>query len=81
MSLPSKRPSMKAYLAVTKYLCTNTSIDATNLALRTAGASGLERKLPLERLFRDARAGLMHPPQDEKALEMIGKGRLMRAMG
>jgi alkylation response protein AidB-like acyl-CoA dehydrogenase len=72
---------MEADLAMAKYLCTNASIDATDLALRTAGASGLERKLSLERLFRDARAGLMHPPQDEKALEVIGKGRLMRAVG
>jgi alkylation response protein AidB-like acyl-CoA dehydrogenase len=81
VSVPSERANMEADLAMAKYLCTNASIDATDLALRTAGASGLERKLSLERLFRDARAGLMHPPQDEKALEIIGKGRLMRAVG
>ena len=70
---PDSRVSMDAELATAKYLCTNAAIQATDIALRTAGASGLDRRLPLERLLRDARAGLMHPPQDETALELIGK--------
>jgi len=73
---PQERASMEADLAATKHLCTNASIAATDIALRTAGASGLDRKLPLERYFRDARAGLMHPPQDEKALEVIGRAAI-----
>jgi alkylation response protein AidB-like acyl-CoA dehydrogenase len=51
-------------------------VQATDLALRTAGAAGLDRRLPLERLLRDARAGLMHPPQDEKAFEILGRSAL-----
>jgi alkylation response protein AidB-like acyl-CoA dehydrogenase len=70
---PECRPNMDAELATAKYLCTNAAIQATDIALRTAGASGLDRRLPLERLLRDARAGLMHPPQDEAALELIGR--------
>ena len=48
----------------------------TELAVRSAGANGLDRRLPLERMFRDARAGLMHPPQDDLALELMGKQAL-----
>ena len=70
---PDCRASMEAELAAAKYLCTNAAIQATDIALRTAGASGLDRRLPLERLLRDARAGLMHPPQDEAALMLIGR--------
>ena len=70
------RASMDAELATAKYLCTNAAIQATDLALRTVGANGLDRRLPLERLFRDARAGLMHPPQDEAALELIGRSAI-----
>ncbi|MCS7055281.1 MAG: acyl-CoA/acyl-ACP dehydrogenase [Thermoflexales bacterium] len=70
---PTQRPQMEADLAAAKYLCTNAAIAATDIALRTAGAGGLDRRLPLERHFRDARAGLMHPPQDDRALELIGK--------
>ena len=70
------RPNMSAELAAAKYLCTNASVVSTDLALRAAGASGLDRRLPLERLLRDARAGLMHPPQDEVALEGMGRAVL-----
>ncbi len=70
---PEVRATMEADLAIAKYLCTNAAIQVTDLALRTAGAAGLDRRLPLERYLRDARAGLMHPPQDEAALLVVGK--------
>lgn len=70
---PEGRAAMEADLAIAKHLCTNAAIQVTDLALRTAGAAGLDRRLPLERLLRDARAGLMHPPQDEAALIAVGK--------
>jgi alkylation response protein AidB-like acyl-CoA dehydrogenase len=80
---PEARAEMEADLAAAKHLCTNAAITVTDIALRAAGASGLEATLPLERYFRDARAGLMHPPQDDRALEVIGKsvlaGRLSRS--
>jgi alkylation response protein AidB-like acyl-CoA dehydrogenase len=59
-----------------KHLCTNAAIHATDLALRAAGGASLTRSLSLERHFRDARAGLAHPPSDELALQIIGKSRL-----
>jgi alkylation response protein AidB-like acyl-CoA dehydrogenase len=75
---PEARAEMEADLATAKHLCTNAAITVTDIALRAAGASGLEPTLPLERYFRDARAGLMHPPQDDRALEVIGKHVLTR---
>ncbi len=74
---PAARPAMEAELAAAKHLCTNAAITVTDIALRAAGAGGLEASLPLERHFRDARAGLMHPPQDDRALEVIGKSVLV----
>ncbi len=62
--------------AAAKHLCTNAAIHATDLALRAAGGASLTRSLSLERHFRDARAGLAHPPSDEVALLMIGQSRL-----
>jgi alkylation response protein AidB-like acyl-CoA dehydrogenase len=73
---PDQRATMAADLAALKFSCTNASVQATDIAVRAAGANGLERKLPLERLLRDARAGLMHPPQDEAALELLGRAAL-----
>ena len=75
---PEGRAAMEADLAIAKHLCTNAAIQVTDLALRTAGAAGLDRRLPLERLLRDARAGLMHPPQDEAALITVGKATLAK---
>lgn len=73
---PAERSAMTAQIAMAKYLCTNAACDATDQALRIAGGFALTRALPLERYFRDARAGLTHPPNDDAALELIGKHAL-----
>jgi alkylation response protein AidB-like acyl-CoA dehydrogenase len=73
---PDQRSDMAPQLAMAKYLCTNAAITASDHALRIAGGFGLTRKLPLERYYRDARAGLTHPPQDDVALEMVGRAAL-----
>lgn len=70
------RASMASRIASAKYLCTNAALTATDGALRIAGGFGLTRGLPLERLFRDARAGITHPPNDDAALEMVGRAAL-----
>ena len=76
---PEARAGMLPQIALAKYLCTNAAVSAADQALRVAGGFGLTRALPLERLYRDARAGLTHPPQDDAALEMLGKAALDRA--
>jgi alkylation response protein AidB-like acyl-CoA dehydrogenase len=74
-----QRVDLGPQIAAAKYLCTNAAQSATDQALRVAGGFGLTRRLPLERLYRDARAGLTHPPQDEPALEMVGRAALARS--
>ncbi len=73
---PAERAAMLPRIALAKYLCTNAAIDATDQALRIAGGAGLTRSLPLERYYRDVRAGLTHPPNDDTALEMVGRAML-----
>ena len=41
-----------------------------------AGGFSLTRTLPLKRYFRDARAGLFNPPQDDLALGHVGRAAL-----
>ena len=48
----------------------------TETALRVAGGFSLTPGLPLERYFRDARAGLFAPPQDDLALGIAGRAAL-----
>ena len=73
---PDTRPTLAARIAVAKYLCTNAACTVTDTALRVAGGFSLTNGLPLERYFRDARAGLFAPPQDDLALAIAGRAAL-----
>ena len=66
----------KADMAAAKYLATNGSLDAVDIAMRIVGGASLSMKSPLQRYYRDARAGLHNPPMDDVALAMIGKQAL-----
>lgn len=70
------RTSMAWQFAAAKYTVTNNMIQVTDQALRIVGSAGLLRKFPLERYFRDVRAGLGNPPMDDVALTLIGKSAL-----
>ncbi len=75
---PELRPALGHRVAAAKYLATTAACEATELALRVAGGFSLTRALPLERYFRDARAGLFNPPQDDLALAQVGRAALAR---
>lgn len=77
---PERRPALSAQIAAAKYLATNAACAATDIALRVAGGFSLTRNLPLERYFRDARAGLFNPPQDDLALGVIGRAAIARRL-
>lgn len=77
-STPELRPQLSASIAAAKYLATNAACAATETALRVAGGFSMTRALPLERYFRDARAGLFNPPQDDLALTAVGRAALAR---
>ncbi len=73
---PELRDALAWQIAASKYIATNNAIRVTDLALRVVGSAGLARARPLERYFRDVRAGLGNPPMDDIALTMIGKAAL-----
>lgn len=70
------REAIAWQFAAAKYTVTNHAIEITDQALRVVGSAGLEKKYPLERYFRDVRAGLGNPPMDDVALTSIGKHAL-----
>ena len=75
-SEPAARPALATRIATAKYLCTNAACSVTETALRVAGGFSLTAALPFERYFRDARAGLFAPPQDDLALGIAGRAAL-----
>lgn len=73
---PAERPALGAKVAAAKYTATNNAIAVVDLAMRIVGGVALHRTHPLERYYRDVRAGLSHPPIDDRALDQIAKAAL-----
>lgn len=65
-----------AHLDVTKVATTEAAIRATDAGLRMVGGSAYRRGHPLERLYRDARAGPFHPLTTDQAYEVLGRSEL-----
>lgn len=60
-------------VAAAKQFVVETALMVTEKAMQVAGGKGITGQLPLERYFRDARAGSMQPPSGDTALEMVGR--------
>jgi alkylation response protein AidB-like acyl-CoA dehydrogenase len=71
--LPDRRQELSPLLVAAKVTVTNHAITAVDHCMRVAGGAGMTRALPLERYYRDVRAGLYHPMSDDQALPMLGK--------
>lgn len=51
-------------------------MKVTDLALRVCGGRGLFKAYPLERYYRDIRAGLVMNPSTDSLLLQIGRAEL-----
>jgi alkylation response protein AidB-like acyl-CoA dehydrogenase len=63
-------------VGATKYVVTNHAIEIVDLAMRLVGAAGLSLSSPLQRYYRDVRAGLHGPPMDDATITLLGKQAL-----
>jgi alkylation response protein AidB-like acyl-CoA dehydrogenase len=63
-------------MAAAKLFTCTSALEVCTLALRTAGGSGYLRGAPLERLLRDAHAGLLLPPSHDATLQWVGRVEL-----
>jgi alkylation response protein AidB-like acyl-CoA dehydrogenase len=73
---PERRVALWPRLAAAKYGATNGAIEVVDLAMRVVGGLALYRSYPLERYYRNVRAGLNHPPIDDRALEQIARAAI-----
>lgn len=72
----AERMAILPRIAAAKTVVTEAANEATEKALRVAGGTSITKALPLERHFRDVRAGSMQPPSGDTALEMIGRAAI-----
>jgi len=78
---PAHRAAMFSRIAAAKHHTVESAILATETALKVAGGTAITNQLPLERFFRDVRAGSMQPPSGDTALEIVGKGAIDSVAG
>ena len=73
---PDNRPLLKPELGLAKYVATNNAIKVVDMAMRIVGGASLSKKMPLERYYRDVRAGLHNPPMDNSVLHTLAAAAL-----
>lgn len=69
----NRRNLLTNEVEVAKYTVTNLAIEIVDLAMRIVGAKSLSRKNPLQRYYRDVRAGLHNPPMDDMTIQRLAK--------
>ena len=65
-----------AAVATPQYVATRNALEVVSRAMQVVGGPSITRRLPLERWYRDVRAGTLHPFTHYWLLEMIGKAAL-----
>jgi alkylation response protein AidB-like acyl-CoA dehydrogenase len=65
-----------ARISIAKIAATEAAVKVTDIAMRLTGGGAIRRGGPLERAFRDARAGIYHPLSGDAVYELLGKSQL-----
>jgi alkylation response protein AidB-like acyl-CoA dehydrogenase len=70
---PEKRLHMGPELAAVKSVATNAAVKVVDQAMRIVGGQSLFMSNPLQRFYRDVRAGLHNPPADDITLSLLAQ--------
>lgn len=70
------RGVMGPILGAAKLTVTNNAITVVDLAMRLVGARSLSLKNPLQRYYRDVRAGLHNPPMDDMTIQLLANNAI-----
>lgn len=66
-----QRQQMRGELGAVKHSVVNHAMQVVDLAMRVTGARSLSEKNPLQRYYRDVRAGLHNPPMDDATIMLL----------
>lgn len=67
----SRRALLSNEIGVVKHTITNSAVTIVDKAMRIVGAKSLQRSNPLQRYYRDVRAGLHNPPMDDMTIKKL----------
>lgn len=70
---PTKKTAIINEVNIAKHVVTNTAIEVVDKAMRLVGAKSLQRSNPLQRYYRDVRAGLHNPPMDDITIKRLAE--------
>ncbi|WP_274309073.1 acyl-CoA dehydrogenase family protein [Solibacillus daqui] len=70
---PAKKLAIINEVNIAKHVVTNTAIEVVDKAMRLVGAKSLQRSNPLQRYYRDVRAGLHNPPMDDITIKRLAE--------
>lgn len=73
-----ERHHLRGQLGAVKHSITNHSLKIVDLAMRVTGARSLSEKHPLQRYYRDVRAGLHNPPMDDATIVLLADEALKK---
>lgn len=71
-----ERQKMKPELGAVKLSVVNKALEVVDLAMRIVGARSLSQKNPLQRYYRDVRAGLHNPPMDDMTIMLLASSAI-----
>lgn len=72
----SRRNQLTNELGVAKHIVTNSAITIVDQAMRLVGAKSLQLSNPLQRYYRDVRAGLHNPPMDDMTISKLAQAAI-----
>ncbi len=67
------RTELTFILNQAKYLATEAAVTISQQGMRMLGGSGLKRSLPMQQYLRDALAGPVMPPANDRCIETVGR--------
>ncbi|WP_052455582.1 acyl-CoA dehydrogenase family protein [Bhargavaea cecembensis] len=72
----ARRPFLANEVPAAKTTVTNAAISIVDKAMRIVGAQSLQRTNPLQRLYRNVRAGLHNPPADDMTIGALAEAAI-----
>ncbi|MGG3771216.1 acyl-CoA dehydrogenase family protein [Priestia megaterium] len=70
---PNRRGLLTNEIAIAKYTVTNNALTIVDKAMRIVGAKSLQNTNPLQRYYRNVRAGLHNPPMDDMTITKLAQ--------